>query len=65
MFIDDFYYTRDFSYVFCLLLFLVVSLYAVDVDAVDACLDGAGSAVVHADVGVLGPSTIATSAKSC
>lgn len=64
MFIDHFYYTITGKRFF-VRLFLVVSLYAVDVDAVDACLDGAGSAVVHADVGVFGPSTIATSAKSC
>jgi hypothetical protein len=54
---------KKISVRFCAFIFLVFKLYAVDVDAVDACIDGAG---VHADADVaifFGPPTVAPPAK--
>jgi hypothetical protein len=62
-----FHTIKRFFVRFCAFLFLVVSLYAVDIDAAGACVDGAGS-VVHADgmagVGV-GPPAVAPPAERC
>jgi hypothetical protein len=69
--IDDFHTIKKRLHVrFCAFVFLVLlvlSVYAVDVDAADAWVDGAG-AVVHVDsmagagVGIFGPPAVA---KSC
>ena len=68
--IDDFLTIKRLHVLFCAFVFLVVDVFAVDVDAAGAGVDGAG-AVVHVDsmagagVGIFGPPAVPPPAKSC